>query len=304
MNDAYHPGKHHNETSRYILTQNDPFDKEAPIKLLTEQLLPSSEYMQAIRDFEVPEGGLALWLLGQNSFVLKSDSGPLIIIDPYLTDNCGVIYQDAPFRLNRQLPIFIEPEDLDVDLVLFTHSHEDHFDVATIKRLQRKDSSLFIGPWEAYKRFEEVGILPSRGRLIHPNQELDVEGMKIRGTFALPTDHTDLNHLGYILEFSNGITFYNSGDTQYCELLGYLEAFDIDICTICINTGFNNLSYMEAAKLVKRINPKVVIPFHYDMMVHNVGNPDMFRVFLKIVGCESTFQLMPYYKPWVYQKTV
>ncbi len=291
------------ETPHYMFTRNDPFDKEAPIKLLTEQVMSSVEYMRSIRDFEVPEGGLALWLLGQNSFLLKSSTGPLLSIDPYLTDRCSALYPDAPFRLHRQLPIFIQPEDFDVDLVLFTHSHADHFDAATIERLPIKTSALFIGPWEAYDRFGEVGILPSRGRLIHANQEMEVDGIHIHGTFALPTDHTDLNHIGYVLKFANGITFYNSGDTQYCELLEYLHAFHLDICTICINTGFHNLSHMEAAKLVKRIKPKVVIPFHYDMMVNNVGNPDMFRVFLNIVGADSDCHIMPYYAPWVYQKT-
>ena len=59
---------------------------------------------------------------------------------------------------------------------------------------------------------------------------------------------------------------------------------------------------MEAAKLVKRIQPKVVIPFHYDLMVDNVVNPEMFRRFLNVVGCESTFHLMSYYEAWVYRK--
>ena len=266
--------------------------------------MPSAEYMQTIRDFDVPEEGLAIWTLGQNSFILKSSTGQVVSIDPYLTDHCTVLYPDFPFRLHRQLPIFIEPEDLDVDLVLFTHSHADHFDLATIERLQIKTSAMFIGPWEAYARFEDVGIPASQGHLIHANQEIEVDGLRIRGTFALPTDATDLNHIGYVLTFANGITFYNSGDTRYTDLLEYLEAFQLDICSICMNTGFNNLSYMEAAKLVTRIQPKVVIPFHHDLMVDNVGNPDMFRVFLEVLGCKSTFQLLPYYKPWVYEKTV
>lgn len=303
MDNTYH-NEQHDGISRYILTQNDPFDKETPIKLITEQLMSSTEYMKAIRDFNVPDGGLAIWLLGQNSFVLKSDSGPLIMIDPYLTNSCAKKFQNLPFRLDRQLPVFIEPEDLDVDLVLFTHSHEDHFDTETLERLQIKKSALFIGPWEAYNQFEDFGIPQSCSRLIHPNQVLEVEGVNIRGTFAFPTDHLDLNHIGYLLEFANGIKFYNSGDTQYCELLGYLRAFDIDICTICINGSFHNLSHMEAAEIVKRIQPKVVIPFHYDMMVDNVCSPEMFHVMLRALGCKSAFQLMPYYKPWIYTRQI
>lgn len=299
-----HDNGNSSERSRYCFTKNDPFDKTEPIKFITEQAMSSTEYMKIIRDFDVPDDGLAVWFLGQNSFVLKARKGPLMIIDPYLTDSCGVKYQDSPFRLNRQLPVFIEPEDLDVDLVLFTHSHEDHFDAETLTRLQIKGSSLFIGPWEAYTQFEDFGIPQSHGRLIHPNQVLDVDGVKIRGTFAFPTDHTDLNHLGFLIEFPNDITFYNSGDTQYCELLGYLGSFNVDICTICVNGGFDNLSHMEAAKIVKRIQPKVVIPFHHDMIVHNIGNPEMFHVFLEVLGCKSIFQLIPYYEAWVYRKTV
>lgn len=290
-------------TPRYNFTQNDPFDKKAPIKYVVEQKLSSREYMKAIRLFEVPDGALAIWFLGQNGFVLKPDKGPLLGIDPYLTDSCALNYGNVfDFRLSRQLPVFIEPEDLDVDIFLATHSHNDHADPETLKRCANKQSTLFISPWEGFIKFSECGIPKDRCRLIHPNQILEIEGVKIRGTFALPTDDTDLNHIGYLMEFSNGITFYNSGDTAYCDLFTWINHFEVDVCTICINGGFHNLSHMDAARIVRDINPKVVIPCHYDMMVNNVGNPEMFRSALNVLKINCEFVQLNYYEPWIYTK--
>lgn len=289
--------------TRYNFTQNDPFDKTAPIKYVVEQQISSQEYMQSIKDFEVPEGGLAIWFLGQNGFILKSDTGLTITIDPYLTNSCGQIYSgDFDFRLDRQLPVFIEPEDLDVDIFLATHSHDDHADPETLIRCGNKESTQFIAPWEGYVKFRNCGIPEAYCKLIHPNQILEINGASIRGTFALPTDDSDLNHLGYLIEFENGITFYNSGDTAYCDLFTWLNRFKVDICTICINGGFHNLSHMDAARIVRDIDPKIVIPCHYDMMVNNVGSPEMFRSALNVLGCESQYVEFSYYEPWVYKK--
>ena len=43
--------------------------------------------------------------------------------------------------------------------------------------------------------------------------------LTIHGTFALPTDDTDLNHMGYVFRFGNGPAIYVTGDTDYSELL-------------------------------------------------------------------------------------
>jgi len=42
---------------------------------------------------------------------------------------------------------------------------------------------------------------------------------KSLATFALPTDDTDLNHVGILLRFANGITFYDTGDAAFAERL-------------------------------------------------------------------------------------
>jgi L-ascorbate 6-phosphate lactonase len=288
---------------RYDFARNDPYNREARIELVVPPLIPSREYMQSIRGFEVPDDALAIWFMGQNGFILKTSMGPLIGIDLYLTDCCGELFAHLPFRVNRQLPIFIEPEDLDIDVFFTTHSHDDHLDPETVRRFIRGGQAQFIGPWESVEKYKCCGVPESRCRILHPNQTLQLDGpIELRGTFALPTDNTDLNHTGVLIRFANGITFYNTGDTGYCELLGSLLPRGVDLCAICINGGFHNLDFLQAARIVKAVDPAVAIPCHYDMMVNNVGHPDMFRAALDLIGSKAMVQVLDYYRPWVFRK--
>jgi len=139
--------------------------------------------MESIRSFQVPQNGLAIWFFGQNGFIVKAAQGPLIGIDLYLTDSCAESFAELPFRLNRQLPVFVEPEDLDVDVFLTTHSHNDHADPETIRRFTKKVGAIFIGPWQSVQRYKECGISETLCRLLHPGQELGLRGpTKVKGT--------------------------------------------------------------------------------------------------------------------------
>lgn len=288
----------------YVFDKNDPYNRSSPIEMVVPVLMESQEYMRSIRNFAVPEDSVALWYLGQNGFLLRGGAGPLIVIDPYLSNSCATTFAHLPFRLDRQLPVFIEPEDLDVDVLVTTHSHQDHADPETIRRVRKDGGTLFVGPFDSMRIYRENGVPGSSCRLIHPGESIDLGGSTtMTATFALPTDDTDLNHTGTLLEFANGIRFYNTGDTAYAERLGALLPKDVDVCAICINGGFHNLAPMQAAQIVKAICPRVVVPCHYDMMINNTGSPDAFRVSLDLVGSDSAFNLMPYYKPWLYRRT-
>jgi L-ascorbate 6-phosphate lactonase len=287
----------------FVFDRNDPYDREAQIQYVVPQLMGSQQYMESIRAFDVAPDAVAIWYLGQNGFVLKGHKSPLIAIDPYLTNSCAEKFRHLPFRLDRQLPIFIEPEDLDVDVLLCTHSHEDHADPETIRRLDKSREMLFLGPFDAMRVFAACGLDEARCRLIHPGESVALgEHLTLQPAFALPTDDTDLNHVGLVLTYGNGITFYNTGDTTFAERLQPLLPREVDVCAICINGGYHNLSAMEAATIVQGIRPRVVIPCHYDMMVNNVGSPKMMKVALDVLGVEAEFVQLNYYEPWVYRR--
>ncbi len=125
--------------------------------------------------------------------------------------------------------------------------------------------------------------------------------VQMQATFALPTDATDLNHTGVLLDLANGVRFYNTGDTAYAEHLLTLLPNNVDVCTICINGGFHNLTVGQAAAVVNAIQPRVGIPCHYDMMINNVASPQMFRAALELSGSIAEFVVLPYYEPWIYR---
>ena len=283
----------------YNFTRNNPYDRTAPVQLVVPRLVPSKDYMRSIRDFPVPPGSIAVWFFGQNGFILKDTSGPLIGIDLYLTDSCAALPGFA-FRLDRQLPVFVEPEDLDIDIFVTTHSHEDHADVQTISRLRKPQNMLFVGPFDSQRIYRECGVPAALCHLIHPNERLEFGQTTIQATFAMPTDAVDLNHTGTLIRFSNGITFYNTGDTAWTDRLHLLLPRDVDICAICINGGFHNLAPMQAALIVQELAPRVAIPCHYDMMINNVGSPEMLRVAMDLLGSKSAFHTLRYYEPWLY----
>ena len=292
-----------NAGERLNYTRNDAFDKSKPIELVVPRSIESKEYMRSIREYVVPADAIAIWFLGQNGFLLKDATGPLIGIDLYLTNSCADCFAHLPFRLDRQLPVFIEPEDLDIDVFLTTHSHEDHADPETIRRVAKTGGMPFVGPFDSMRVYRENGVPEALCRLIHPGEKLRFGTASVQATFALPTDATDLNHSGALIEFANGIRFFDSGDTAYAERLTALWPSDVDVCAICINGGFHNLSAVHAAAIVKAIRPRIAVPCHYDMMVNNVGSPEMFRVAMDVLGCDAVCHVMSYYKPWVYRRS-
>lgn len=290
-------------TDEYAFTRNDPFDRTQPVQLIVHQLMSSGDYMRSIREYRVPPGSLAVWFLGQNGFLLKDAASPLIGIDLYLTNSCAETATDLTFRLDRQLPIFIEPEDLDIDVFITTHSHQDHADPATISRMRKDQLTLFVGPFDSCRIYEQCGVEKLFCRLIHPGQTLELGETTVTATFALPSDSTDLNHTGMLLNFPSGISFFNTGDTAWAEVLPSLLPVGVDICAICINGGYHNLAAEQAAAIINAIAPGLVVPCHYDMMINNVGSPAMFKLALERAGVTASFRMLRYYEPWLYAPT-
>lgn len=262
--------------------------------------LTSAARAETIRNTAIGTESLGIWFLGQNGFLLKTAEGTRIAIDPYLTNACGEKYASSPFDLSRAIPVPLEPEDLEVDMVLITHSHEDHLDEQTLRRM--RSTPWIVAPFQAMRRIREWHLSEGKQCLLHPSESIELLGVHIEGTFALPTDNTDLNHIGLKCTFRNGITFYNTGDTAYAQRLEPLLPTGVDLCAICINGGFHNLASSDAARLVKAIKPSVVIPTHYDLMQCNRSDPESFRIALLHEGCSATYCRLGYDEPLIYTR--
>ncbi len=173
--------------------------------------------MQEIRSYPVPKHALALWWFGQNGYIFKTPEGTLISVDLYLTDSCSCL--NPGFNLSRRVPILISPEELDVDIFTCTHNHQDHTDPETIRNLRNKDTMQFVGPHPTCGVYKKEGIESGRIVPAWPQCDLEFRDVRIHGTFALPTDTTDLNHMGFVLAFGGGPKVYITGDTDDTPLL-------------------------------------------------------------------------------------
>lgn len=254
--------------------------------------------MREIRESKVEKNSVAVWWLGQNSYIFKSPEGALAGVDLYLTNSCASFYKDSGINLNRAVPVMIPPDAVDIDLFTCTHNHLDHTDPETIRGLRHKDVMLFAGPRPSCGVYASEGVETSRIVPAWPDCDIEFRDIRIRGTFALPTDDSDLNHMGFVFEFGHGPRIYVTGDTDFHELLYSAGKHKPDVMITCINGGFNNLSTWEAATLAKSIRPKVAIPCHYDMFPDNAVDPQMFRAALTLCAPDVGYQQLEHGKRW------
>jgi len=256
--------------------------------------------MQEIRSFPVPRKSVAMWWLGQSGYIFKTAEGTLASVDLYLTDSCANLVPGM--NLSRQVPILLKPQETEVDLFICTHSHQDHADPETIGALRNKDTAIFAGPCQACDVFRGRAIEDSRIRTTWPKSELQFRDIHIRGMFALPTDDTDLNHMGFIFQFGGGPRVYVTGDTDFSELLYSAAQYTPDLVITVVNGGFNNLSHWEAADVVGRIKPRAAIPCHYDMFPDNSVDPLQFRSAMRMRAPGVAYQQLEHGKVFVFSR--
>jgi len=249
-----------------------------------------------IKGLKVPRNQVGVWWLGQNGFIFKTPEGTLLSIDLYLTNSVPELLPDLPVNLQRMQPIFLSPEELETDIYACTHSHFDHADPQTIRSLRNKDTIQFVGPALTCNAYRNYEVEDSRILSIAPQQEIAHRDIKIEGTFALPTDDSDLNHVGFLITFFDHLKVYVTGDTDHSELLASVAKHSPQTLITCINGNYNNLSHWEASEVAKWVNPKVAIPCHYDMFPDNAMDPAQFRASLKIRAPKVAYRELPHAK--------
>src|SRR4051794_8921100 len=173
--------------------------------------------MDSIRAFPVEKGSIGVWWFGQSGFIFESPEGTTASVDLYLSDSCNGT--SPGMDLSRRVPVLLAPEEVQVDIFACTHNHQDHTDPETIRHLRNRDTMQFVGPHPSCSVFARESVESGRITPAWPDIELEFADLKIWGTFALPTDASDLNHMGYVFQFGKGPKIYLTGDSDYSELL-------------------------------------------------------------------------------------
>jgi L-ascorbate 6-phosphate lactonase len=220
-----------------------------------------------IANDNVQPGYLAIYWLSQAGFVLKSPSGKIVYIDPYLSD-----VVERMFGFKRMMVCPISAEEVVADLIVCTHEHLDHMDIDALPVVSNNPRVRFAGPIECVKEFKKMGIAQERCILLEEGAEFRLDGIRINVVFA---DHGELapDAVGVIVEM-DGIRVYHTGDTAY-RPAQFEPAIKMQphILLPCINGRYGNLDAHEAALLTQAVHPQLVIASHFWMFVEHNGDP-------------------------------
>ena len=147
------------------------------------------------------------------------------------------------------------------DMILVTHSHYDHFDMAAIEALQRDDTRLLLDKTSAEGLSGDCyTMLP--GGVAEPFEDIRVEAVAAYNTseHQLQFHPKEREDCGYVITLGGTVRIYVSGDTEPTEEQAALK--NIDIAFICVNQPYT-MTPEQAVVAVKAVAPKIYYPYHY-----------------------------------------
>ncbi|MFW9935271.1 MAG: MBL fold metallo-hydrolase [Candidatus Thorarchaeota archaeon] len=181
-----------------------------------------------------------------------------------LLENAGVMIEAEGYR------IYVDPislpdsyENLPADVVLITHPHGDHYEIASINLIQ-KDSTVNVFP---ETMTTEIAVHDGVG--VSPRNELQYGPVSITTFFMYTFDvgggeashPRESNWTSYIIEIG-GVTFFHAGDSknipEYSELTG-----TIDVALLPLGPGCQTMANEEVVEALEVIQPRYFVPIHY-----------------------------------------
>jgi L-ascorbate metabolism protein UlaG (beta-lactamase superfamily) len=185
-------------------------------------------------------GDLKITFIGHGTLIFTFN-GKVIHIDPY----------------GKLADYSILPK---ADIILITHEHSDHFDLAAIKILQTKKTELVLTETCAKKI--------SGGMVIKNGEVQTIQGIKIEAVPAYNIVHKRDNGQpfhpqgvgnGYILTFGDK-RVYVAGDTENIPEMKTIQGVDVAFLPMDLPYTMTPEMVADAAKVFK---PKILYPYHY-----------------------------------------
>lgn len=186
---------------------------------------------------------------GQACFLVKSKDGSLVI-DPFSEE------------IGLKLP------KLSADIVLVTHQHPDHNNVSAVLPEKKEKPFVISGPGE----YEISGITIWGLASFHDKSEGAERGTNT--IYKIRAEEMNLCHLGDLGHILS--------DNQL-ESIG-----EVDILFVPVG-GVYTIDGKEAVEVIGQIEPKIVIPMHYQIpgLASNLGSLDSFARQEGVVDLEA-----------------
>lgn len=198
--------------------------------------------------------GMRIRWLGHSAFQVNS-GGLEILIDPFISGN-------------PKCPVSVE--ELNPDLILVTHAHEDHlgdaFEIAKAK------GSKIISIHEIAVKAEEKGVKAEGMNIGGSIKEGELEIIMVRA------DHSSEfgSPVGFVL-MDEETSLYHAGDTGiFSDMKLISELYKVEVALLPIGSRYT-MGIREATKAAELISPKVIIPMHYGTFPVIEADPNEFK---------------------------
>lgn len=171
-----------------------------------------------------------------------------ILIDPFLSD--------CPTAA-------VQPEDVEADFILVSHGHGDH--VGDAVQIAKRTGAKVVSNAEISGWFSDQGIESHAqhigGGYNHPFGYLKLT-QALHGS-GLPDGSYGGNPAGFLLTAPGGEKIYFACDTGLFPGMRFIGEEGVDLAFLPIGDNFT-MGPDDALRAVKLIEPKHVIPVHYD----------------------------------------
>ena len=214
---------------------------------------------------------MKLKFLGHSSFLITTENGNKVLIDPYLDDN-----PNAP----------VKSKDIDPDYIILTHAHGDH--IGDAFKIAERVNPKFIAVNELASYCAEKGF-DAHNMHIGGSHQFDFGRVKftIAHHGSMTPDGQYAGEPAGVLITADGKTVYHTGDTGLfydMKLIG--EMNPVDYMLLPIGDNFT-MGIADAVKAVELTGPKVAIPIHYDTFPVIKTDPNEFKKKVEELGKEG-----------------
>jgi L-ascorbate metabolism protein UlaG (beta-lactamase superfamily) len=206
----------------------------------------------------VPDSSLSITYLGHATVMIEM-GGVRILTDPVLRGRVihlrRLVAEPGPAALG------------DLDGILISHLHFDHFDPGTLKRFDRR-IKLIVPQGGAVRYLERRGFAAVSG--VEQGTVVQLGALKVRAVHAQHagsrgTPGMSGPALGYLLESSESVYF--AGDTDVFPEMADLSGVDVALLPVAgwgprLPEG-DHMNPARAAQALTLLRPRVAIPIHW-----------------------------------------